>query len=89
MRKPSPDCIQSIFHLVASPGHFASYQQVFTSLFSHHSLDINLCAFAAGVAIEDDAQMADNKKQLVALLDAAEAQLSKTACLAAVQQMSC
>ena len=36
----------------------------------------------AGVAVEDATTIADNKKQLIALLDAAEAQLSKTAFLA-------
>lgn len=42
----------------------------------------HLCAFASGAAIGDAATIADVKKQLVALLDAAEAQLSKTAFLA-------
>lgn len=53
--------------------------------FHHHlstSVQMHMCAFASGAAIGDAATIADTKKQLVALLDAAEAQLSKTAFLA-------
>lgn len=41
-----------------------------------------MCTYASDLAIEDASGTADNQKHLAALLDAAEAQLSKTAFLA-------
>lgn len=47
-----------------------------------YTTDTVVCTIAAGIAIEDAAAISGNHKQLTVLLDAAEAQLGKTAFLA-------